>query len=315
MPSKPDANAYRLIRCDPDTSLSQSASYLAGEPPSDHDSQRSTPNVKKTSVNRPAPFSPQLLMTSFPLAIVLAAGKGSRMKSDLPKVLFPVCGRPMIHFVLDALDEAGFDRKVVVVGHRADEVRRELASRSDKLSFVTQQAQLGTGHAVMQCREILEDHEGPVLVVAGDSPLLQPSSLQKLLTYFEAHRPALLLGTLVKEDPSGLGRILRDPDGSFIGIVEHRDATDAQRKIREVNMSTYLFNGPDLLEALDRLGNNNSQGEYYLTDCAALLHAAGRSVEALPVLQACEALSINDPSELERVDSKMREIGYKVVQQ
>ncbi|MGV3486115.1 MAG: NTP transferase domain-containing protein [Planctomycetaceae bacterium] len=251
---------------------------------------------------------------SSPLAIVLAAGKGSRMKSDLPKVLFPVCGRPMIHFVLDALDAAGFERKVVVVGHRADEVRRELSGRHDSLSFVTQHEQLGTGHAVMQCREILAGHQGPVLVVAGDSPLLQPSSLQKLLTYFLNQRPSLLLGTLVKPDPTGLGRILRDADGAFVGIVEQRDASEAQRQIREVNMSTYLFNGPDLLEALDRLGNDNSQGEYYLTDCAALLHAAGRSVEALPVLEPCEALSINDPSELALVDAKMREMGYKVAQ-
>ena len=251
-------------------------------------------------------------MSSLPLAIVLAAGKGTRMKSDLPKVLFPVCGRPMIHFVLDALDQAGFSQKVAVVGHRADDVKAELAKRTDDIAFVTQAQQLGTGHAVMQCRHLLVDHDGPVIVVAGDSPLLQPSSLQKLLTHFEAHKPALLLGTLLKADPTGLGRIVRAADGSFTGIVEHRDATEEQRKIREVNMSTYLFNGPDLLSALDRLGNNNSQGEYYLTDCASLLHDAGKRVEALPVLEPCESLSINDPTELAQVDAKMREMGYKV---
>jgi UDP-N-acetylglucosamine diphosphorylase/glucosamine-1-phosphate N-acetyltransferase len=260
----------------------------------------------------PFQYDPRVSMTSPPLAIVLAAGKGTRMKSDLPKVLFPVCGRPMVHFVLDALDQAGFKRKVVVVGHRADDVQAELSKRKDDLQFVTQAQQLGTGHAVMQCRHLLVGHEGPVIVVAGDSPLLQPSSLQKLLTYFESHQPALLLGTLLKEDPTGLGRIVRSGDGSFTGIVEHRDASEEQRKIREVNMSTYLFNGPDLLASLDRLGNNNSQGEYYLTDCAALLHEAGRPVEALPVLEPCESLSINDPTELAQVDAKMREMGYKV---
>ncbi len=249
-------------------------------------------------------------MTSHPLAIVLAAGKGTRMKSDLPKVLLPVCGRPMIHFVLDALDRAGFKEKIVVVGHRAGDVKAELANRHDSISFVEQTQQLGTGHAVMQCRAALAGHDVPVLVVAGDSPLLQSSSLKKLLTYFQAHQPALLLGTLVKADPTGLGRIVRSGDGSFIGIVEHRDATEAQRQIREVNMSTYLFNGPDLLAALDGLGNSNSQGEYYLTDCAAVLHQAGRSVEALPVLEPCESLSINDPGELALVDAKMKEMGY-----
>lgn len=235
------------------------------------------------------------------------------MKSELPKVLLPVCGRPMIHFVLDSLQAAGFSQQVVVIGHRGDLVREELSARGDSVAFVEQTQQLGTGHAVMQCREHLAGHDGPVIVVAGDSPLLQAASLQKLLTAFESSRPALLLGTLVKDDPTGLGRIVRDPDGSFTGIVEHKDASEAQRLIREVNMSTYLFNGPDLLAALDKLDNRNSQGEYYLTDCAAILHQAGRPVEALPVLQPCESLSINDPQELQLVDATMRQMGYPVV--
>jgi UDP-N-acetylglucosamine diphosphorylase/glucosamine-1-phosphate N-acetyltransferase len=255
--------------------------------------------------------SPQ--MSPPPLAIVLAAGKGTRMKSDLPKVLLPVCGRPMIHFVLDALDKAGFTEKVVVIGHRGDLVRQELASRTDKISFVEQTEQLGTGHAVIQCGEHLTDHDGPVIVVAGDSPLLQPSSLSKLLAHFEAQRPALLLGTLIKDDPTGLGRIVRDADGSFTGIVEHKDASEAERLIREVNMSTYLFNGPDLVNALAKLGNDNAQREYYLTDCAAILNRSGRPVAAIPVLEPCESLSINDPDELRLVDATMRQLGYPVV--
>lgn len=235
------------------------------------------------------------------------------MKSELPKVLLPVCGRPMIHFVLDALDAAGFSKKVVVIGHRGDLVRQELAGRSDSLAFVEQTEQLGTGHAVMQCHSHLAEQSGPVIVVAGDSPLLQASSLQKLLTHFEAHQPALLLGTLIKDDPVGLGRIVRDGEGNFTGIVEHKDASESQRLIREVNMSTYLFRGPDLVAALAKLGNQNSQQEYYLTDCAAILHQAGRPVEALPVLESCESLSINNPEELRQVDEKMRQLGYPVV--
>jgi bifunctional UDP-N-acetylglucosamine pyrophosphorylase/glucosamine-1-phosphate N-acetyltransferase/UDP-N-acetylglucosamine pyrophosphorylase len=252
-------------------------------------------------------------MSSTPLAIVLAAGKGTRMKSDLPKVLLPVCGRPMIHFVLDALQTAGFNEKVVVIGHRGDLVREELSKRPDPIKFVEQTQQLGTGHAVMQCLPHLAGHDGPVIVVAGDSPLLQPTSLDKLLAYFRAQQPALLLGTLIKKDPTGLGRILRDAAGNFIGIVEHKDATDDQRTIREVNMSTYLFSGSDLVESLGKLENNNSQGEFYLTDCAAILHHSGRPVTALPVLQACEALSINNPDELQLVDATMRTMGYPAV--
>lgn len=252
-------------------------------------------------------------MSSTPLAIVLAAGKGTRMKSDLPKVLLPVCGRPMIHFVLDALQAAGCTEKLVVIGHRGDLVRQELSNRADAIKFVEQTQQLGTGHAVNQCRPHLADRDGPVIVVAGDSPLLQAASLDKLMAYFQAQQPALLLGTLIKDDPTGLGRILRDAAGNFIGIVEHKDAAEDQRLIREVNMSTYLFSGPDLVRSLGKLENNNSQAEFYLTDCASILHRNGRPVAALPVLQACEALSINNPDELRLVDTTMRMMGYPAV--
>lgn len=235
------------------------------------------------------------------------------MKSELPKVLLPVCDRPMIQFVLDALQKAGFQQQLVVVGHRGDLVRQELASRGDSVRFVEQAEQLGTGHAVQQCLDQLRGHDGPVIVVAGDSPLLQPASLDKLLAYYQAQQPALVLGTLVKDDPSGLGRIVRDADGQFVGIVEHKDASESQRQIREVNMSTYLFHGPDLVAALQQLSNENVQGEYYLTDCAAILQQAGRPVAALPVLNDCESLSINDPDELQLVDTTMRSMGYAAV--
>lgn len=245
-----------------------------------------------------------------PCAVVLAAGKGTRMKSDLPKVLCRVVDRPMIHFVLDALEKAGIHRQIVVVGHEAQAVQNELASRGENIEFVLQQEQLGTGHAVQMCRQNLSDQEGPTVVVAGDSPLIQPTSLKKLLDHFGSTQPGLLLGTLEKQDPTGLGRIVRNTDGEFTGIVEHKDATPEQLAIREVNMSTYLFQTPDLLAALDQLSNNNAQSEYYLTDCAQLLRQAGRPVAALPVLEECESLSINNVDELQQVDVKMRAMGY-----
>ena|SRR6056297_3342863 len=244
-------------------------------------------------------------------AVVLAAGKGTRMKSDLPKVLCPVVGRPMIQFVVDALLAAGVRRQIVVVGYQAELVQRELASRSDaEIEFAVQTEQLGTGHAVQCCREQLADQRGPTIVVAGDSPLIQASSLKTLLNHFNETRPALLLGTLQKDDPTGLGRVVRNEGGEFIGIVEHKDANAEQLKITEVNMSTYLFNTPDLLRALAMLDNNNAQSEYYLTDCARLLRDAGRPVAALPALQPCESLSINNPEELQLVDQQMRAMGY-----
>jgi UDP-N-acetylglucosamine diphosphorylase/glucosamine-1-phosphate N-acetyltransferase len=244
-----------------------------------------------------------------PCAVVLAAGKGTRMKSDLPKVLCPVVDRAMIHFVLDALEKAGIRRHIVVVGYEADAVRKELKTRGN-IDFVLQSQQLGTGHAVQMCRPVLQDQQGPTIVVAGDSPLIQASSLKKLLAHFHKTKPALLLGTLKKDDPTGLGRIVRDASGAFTGIVEHKDATPEQLLINEVNMSTYLFNTPDLLQALNLLSNNNAQSEYYLTDTASLLRQSGRPVEALAVLEQCEALSINDPEQLKLVDEEMRKMGY-----
>lgn len=239
------------------------------------------------------------------IAVVLAAGKGTRMKSDLPKVLVPVCGRPMIEYVIDALDDVGIDQTLVVVGYRKEAVEAALRGRP-RIALVEQAEQLGTGHAVMVCRSHLANHQGPVLVLTGDSPLVQRSSLRQLLDEFDRTLPACLLGTAHKERPDGLGRIVRDAAGEFAAIVEERDATPEQRRITEVNMSCYVFSGPDLLFALDRITADNRQREYYLTDCPGVLKAAGRPVRALDVLQPCEALSINTIDELSVVEEAMR---------
>jgi bifunctional UDP-N-acetylglucosamine pyrophosphorylase / glucosamine-1-phosphate N-acetyltransferase len=238
------------------------------------------------------------------MAIILAAGKGTRMKSELPKVLVPVAGRPMVRYVIDALRTAGVNRIVVVVGYRADLVRAELASLPD-IEFADQTEQLGTGHAVMMCREQLASHDGPVVVVAGDSPMLQADSVATLLAEATARHAACLLGTVRRDDPTGYGRIVRNAAGDFTGIVEEKDATPEQRAIQEINVSTYVFNAKDLLAALNQLRADNSQREYYLTDCPAILLAAGKQVAALNVLKPREALSINSPEELAQVEKVM----------
>lgn len=239
------------------------------------------------------------------LAIILAAGKGTRMKSDLPKVLFPVCGRPIVDYVLDAVVAAGITRQLVVVGYRGDLVRQALQHRCG-VEFVEQREQLGTGHAVQMCRPQLEQHAGAVLVLTGDSPLTQASSLQALLRCYDRSRPACVLGTLEATDPTGLGRIVRDGRREFQAIVEEKDATPDERQIREVNMSTYVFDGPSLLSALGKLRADNRQAEYYITDCPGILKAEGKDVQALPVLQPCEALSINSLLDLQMVEEAMR---------
>ena len=238
------------------------------------------------------------------VAVVMAAGQGTRMKSELPKVLVPVCGRPMIDYVLDALLEGGIDRVIVVVGYRSDDVRAALAGR-DGLEFAYQAEQLGTGHAVMSCREVLADHKGPVMVIAGDGPMMQSVSVTRLLAEHEGPGAACILGTIHCDNPTGLGRIVRDEDGGFLAIVEEKDATDEQRRITEVNMSYYVFHCPDLLLALESLRRDNAQGEYYITDVPGLLRAAGKQVRALAVLQPCEAMGVNTLQELEAVEKRM----------
>jgi bifunctional UDP-N-acetylglucosamine pyrophosphorylase/glucosamine-1-phosphate N-acetyltransferase/UDP-N-acetylglucosamine pyrophosphorylase len=237
-------------------------------------------------------------------AIVMAAGQGTRMQSDLPKVLVPVCGRPMIEYVYDTLREAGVDRQIVVIGHRAELVREQFAGRQDVV-FVEQTEQLGTGHAVMMCRDQLSGFEGPVLVVAGDSPLMQVDSIAALFTEFNSHRRACILGTGYRADPVGFGRITRDPQGNFTGIVEEKDARPEEQQIREVNLSCYVFQCGDLLASLDSLDNANAQGEYYITDCPGILLAAGKDVVALDVLKPCESLSINTMEDLAVVESEI----------
>lgn len=243
------------------------------------------------------------------IAVILAAGMGKRMNSTLPKVLCPAKGRPLVDYVLDVLDAVKVERQIVVIGYRAEDVKTALVARP-RAEFALQTEQLGTGHAVMMAKEQLAGHEGPVLVLAGDSPMTQKSSLEALFAEYDKNHPACILGTLKKENPHGLGRIVRDANGEFDSIVEEKDASDSQRKITEVNMSTYLFHGPDLLWALGQLTNQNQQKEYYLTDCPGLLKRAGKTVKALPVLKPCEALSVNTPDELRLVEIEMERLGY-----
>lgn len=242
------------------------------------------------------------------MAVILAAGQGTRMKSDLPKVLCRAAGRPLVDYVLDALEQAGVRRKVVVVGYRAELVEQELAGRPG-VEFAVQSERLGTGHAVMMARAQLSQHRGPVIVLAGDSPMVRPASLKRLLEAFSKTQPACLLGTLLKDDPTGLGRIVRDAAGKFVGIVEQKDATAEQRAIKEVNMSTYVFDAQHLLSALDRLKANNSQKEYYLTDCPSILLSDGLQVDALSVLEPCEALSVNTVDELGLVEAELERLA------
>jgi bifunctional UDP-N-acetylglucosamine pyrophosphorylase/glucosamine-1-phosphate N-acetyltransferase len=239
------------------------------------------------------------------LAVILAAGKSTRMKSVLPKVVHEVCGRPLVEYVIDAVRQAGVSRIVLVVGHGAETVR-ELFAGQPGIEFAVQAEQRGTGHAVMMCREQLAGVTGPVFVLAGDTPLLKSQSLTALLQDLTQKRAACVIGSAVTEANEGLGRIVRDGSGAFLKIVEHKDATPEQLVIREINTGCYAFDGPALLWALDHIRPNNKQNEYYLTDCPAVLKEAGRTVVASPRFDFHEALGVNTRAQLADVEHSIQ---------
>lgn len=245
-----------------------------------------------------------------PVAVILAAGKSTRMKSALPKVLHEVCGRPMIDYVLDAAREAGVTRQVVIVGHEAEKVQSALAIHKD-VEFALQADQKGTGHAVMMARELLAGHDGPVLVLTGDAPLMRAESFEGLLEEFHSQSAACVIGTAETEHNQGLGRIVRDRAGEFVKIVEQKDASPAELSIREINVGCYVFDCRPLFEALDGLRPDNKQMEYYLTDCAAILKAKGLRVVAAKKLDIVEALGVNTRSELAKVGRALQERGLE----
>jgi bifunctional UDP-N-acetylglucosamine pyrophosphorylase/glucosamine-1-phosphate N-acetyltransferase len=238
-------------------------------------------------------------------AIILAAGKGTRMKSDLPKVLHEVCGRPMLAYVLDAARAAGCDRLLIVVGHQAERVRQTFADDADDIRWVPQSPQLGTGHAVMVCREHLAGLSGAVLVLAGDGPLIRPETLRQLLATHRERRAALTLATSILPEPGRYGRIVRDETGRLAGIVEYLDADEAQRGIREVNVSLYCFDADALREVIGQLGSDNAKGEYYLTDTVGLLRGRGARLAAVAAVPPEDVISINTLGELAQVAAAM----------
>lgn len=237
---------------------------------------------------------------SAPAAVILAAGKSTRMKSELPKVLHPILGRTMIDYVLDAARSAGCEKIVVIVGHKADEVKAALSHHPD-VEFALQADQKGTGHAVMMSADNLAEHDGPVLVLAGDTPLLKGSSLSRLLEVQQQQNAACVVGTAITEANEGLGRIVRDTNGSFLRIVEQKDATPEEAAILEINTGCFAFDGRQLFKALNQVRPNNNQAEYYLTDCAEILLKDGETVLAETAFTIQEALGVNTQEQLAEV--------------
>ncbi|QDU61158.1 Bifunctional protein GlmU [Planctomycetes bacterium Pan216] len=258
--------------------------------------------------------------TSEPAAIVLAAGKSTRMKSDLPKVLHELCGQPLLAYVLAALEGAGIRRKVLVVGYRGDLVRERFAN-TPGVEFVEQTEQKGTGHAVDCCRDAFVDHAGPVVVLAGDGPLIRAEMIEQMLQRSREGGMKAFLATATMSNPFGMGRIVRNAEGRFDRIVEQKDCTPEEAAIQEVNGSFYVFDSRSLFEALAEVKPANAQGEYYLTDVPGILRKRGDAVDAEILADEIDVHGVNHRRHLadahvlmqQRIQSRHLDAGVTIV--
>jgi bifunctional UDP-N-acetylglucosamine pyrophosphorylase/glucosamine-1-phosphate N-acetyltransferase len=235
------------------------------------------------------------------VAIILAAGVSSRMKTNTPKVLHEVCGRPMLSYVLDACRGAGVGKIYVVVGFGAEQVKKKFEADTD-IVWVRQEQQKGTAHAVLCCKEQLNGFDGQTLVLCGDGPLIRAETLRKIIKKHEAEKATATLATAILDDPTGYGRVCRGTDGNIVAIVEHNDCTSEQLKIKEVNPSYYVFDNRILFETAVKVKPDNAKKEYYLTDAISIIIAGGHKVAAVAALRPEEAMSVNTNEQLGQVN-------------
>jgi len=241
--------------------------------------------------------------------LILAAGKGKRMKSDLAKVLHPVCGIPMLSYSVSAARTAGAGKIVVVIGHQAGRIR-ELFGK-DELIFVEQRELLGTGHAVLQAEEAFKGYSGTVVILCGDVPLIRPETVRALYNRHRSDDAVLTVLTTIPAEPAGYGRVVKAGGGQVLKIVEDKDATPGERAIGEINTGIYCAESPFLFSAVRSLGNRNTQKEYYLTDIVEIASKKGLRVTSILADDPEDVMGINTSEELERACKRMDERGRK----
>ena len=243
-------------------------------------------------------------------AIILAGGEGKRMKSDKPKTLSEVLGKPMLWWVMSALKKAGIDDICVVKGFKKECIEEYLSTLDFEVESVFQAERLGTGHAVMMAKDFLASHDGNVVILNGDAPFMTAETIEKSLEQHISSGAAATVISARVDDPTGYGRIVRDGSGNLKAIVEHKDADEATRAIDEVNSGGYWFDCQLLLSVLDRIKSDNAAGEYYLPDAIALLLSDGKTVGAYTAECSDAVLGANDPAQLEELNQIARDKGY-----
>lgn len=238
------------------------------------------------------------------MTIILAAGQGKRMKSKLYKVLHPVCGKPMVGHVLSAVQGASSNRTIVVVGHGASAVKQYLR---DSAQYVLQEQQLGTGHAVLQAKELLGESDGTTIVICGDTPLVSTQTIEAMLQLHHSTGAAATVLTASFDNPTGYGRVIRNENGGVERIVEQKDCSPIEAAVKEINTGTYCFDNRKLFQALGSVTSNNAQGEYYLTDVIGIFRQSGEGVQGLCTADIAEAIGVNDRVALAEAERLMRE--------
>ncbi|OZM55846.1 UDP-N-acetylglucosamine diphosphorylase/glucosamine-1-phosphate N-acetyltransferase [Lottiidibacillus patelloidae] len=236
-------------------------------------------------------------------AVILAAGKGTRMKSNLHKILHPVCGKPMVQHVVDQVNKLSCQEIVTIVGYGAEEVEKQLHGQ---VKFAMQHEQLGTAHAVQQSAPFLEDKEGTTIVVCGDTPLITAETMEQLINHHETNQAKVTILTAEAANPLGYGRIVRDASGNVAKIVEQKDASEEEQKITEINTGTYCFDNKALFATIKKVDNNNAQGEYYLPDVIEILKASSEIVSAYQTSDFDETLGVNDRVALAKAEVLMK---------
>ena len=237
------------------------------------------------------------------MTIIMAAGKGTRMKSNKSKLVHEIYGKPLVRRVVEVAERIGSDEIIAVVGHLREQVQQVLG---DTVKYAYQDELLGTGHAVMQARKYLEGKKGKVVILYGDVPILRPETLKNLVSKSIKNKEYATLLTAKYENPTGYGRIIRDEGGNIKAIVEEKDADPLQKKIKEINSGIYCFDIEELLKALKKVNNNNAQGEYYLTDVIKIMNDDGLKTGAVIVEDNTEILGVNDRSQLELLTRVLR---------
>ncbi len=236
-------------------------------------------------------------------ALILAAGEGKRMQSDKAKVLHMLCGKPMLEWVYEAASNAGVDKCVAIVGHKAEQIIEHMG---DKVEYVFQKQQLGTGHAVQQARSYYDNGEGYIVVLCGDAPLITSNTILNALEYTKTGGYNAVVISAEVSDPFGYGRIVRNAQNEFVKIVEHRDATEEEKLITEINSGLYVFSSKELSEVVNLLTNNNDQKEYYLTDTLEIMLSKGYKAGVWKVRDCEEILGVNDKAQLEKLSRIMQ---------